>query len=84
MVLLYFSAPQALAGYPLITDDADTQGTGKYQIISSGEFDADRDERTVNDLREPVGTASQTAFINLNLTAGVRNNVDFTVNLPYG
>jgi predicted porin len=63
----------AWASHPLITDDAGTQGKGKYQLEVNGEFDSDKEDGI-----KTTGGQAATA-----LTYGVIDTVDIAVGLPY-
>lgn len=57
------------AAIPLITDDTGTQGKGKFQLEIPGEFSNDNG----NTITEIGATFS----------AGIRDNIDLIVNIPY-
>ena len=63
----------AWAGHPLITDDAGTQGQGKYQLEVNGQYDHDNGGSV-----EATGGQMATA-----LTYGAADTVDLVVGVPY-
>jgi len=73
LLFLLLWAGEAMAAHPLITDDAGTQGTGKYLL----EFGAEYVHKTREEKTE------DTTMISPQLTAGVRENVDLILQLPY-
>lgn len=73
ILFLLLWAGEALAAHPLVTDDTATQGTGKYQIEVGGEYiEKKRDALTEN-----------TAIVAPQFAAGVRDNIDLILQLPY-
>jgi hypothetical protein len=75
-VFLLFHAV-AWGAHPLITDDAGTQGKGKFQVDVNGQYDADKE--TVNG----VSTESTGVQIATTLSYGVIENADLVLSLPY-
>ncbi len=67
----------AWAAHPLITDDSETQGTGKFQIELNGEWATDKRNTASGTVREK---STQVSAI---LSAGVRENVDLVLTMPY-
>ncbi len=65
------------AAHPLITDDADTQGKGKYQIEVNGEYDVDSETVAGTTVKTTVDQAAAT------LTYGVADRVDIAAGIPY-
>jgi hypothetical protein len=65
------------AAHPLITDDAGTQGKGKFQLEVNGQYDSDKE--TVNGV-SVKSTGGQTGAT---LSYGVIENADLVLNLPY-
>jgi len=63
----------AYAAHPLITDDAGTQGKGKYQLELNGEYGHERED----------GTTEETTQIAATLTYGIADPVDIVISLPY-
>lgn len=57
------------AAHPLITDDTGTQGKGKFQLEVNGEY--------AND------SGNTTTEISATFSAGIRDNIDLVVSLPY-
>lgn len=68
MSLLLWSG-SALAAHPLITDDTGTQGRGKFQLEVNGEYADDN--------------GSAVAEIAAALSAGITDNLDLVVGMPY-
>jgi hypothetical protein len=63
--------------HPLITDDAGTQGKGRFQIEVNGQYDSDR--KTVNGASiESTGNEVATT-----LSYGIIENADLVLSLPY-
>jgi len=74
--LLWFSMiimAESHASIPLITDDTDTQGSGKFQIEALGEYSKDKQNAVEN----------KTNKINASLACGVVDPVDNIVSSPY-
>jgi opacity protein-like surface antigen len=65
------------AAHPLITDDAGTQGKGRYQLELNGQYDSDKE--TVNG----VSVKTTGKQISSTLSYGIVENVDFVLSLPY-
>ncbi|HMK60290.1 MAG TPA: transporter [Dissulfurispiraceae bacterium] len=63
----------AYAAHPLITDDAGTQGKGKFQLELNGQYGRDRGEEVVQDTTPAVSA----------LTYGVFETVDVCIGIPY-
>ncbi len=70
-------AETAFAGHPLITDDAGTQGKGKFQIEINSEFS--RDEETDNE----VTTQEDGGELAATISYGVTDTIDIVLGLPY-
>jgi hypothetical protein len=67
----------AWGAHPLITDDAGTQGKGKFQVEVSGQYDSDKE--TVNGVSvESTGGQVATTF-----SYGFIENADIVLSLPY-
>jgi hypothetical protein len=75
MFLLFHTV--AWGAHPLITDDAGTQGKGKFQIEVNGQYDSDKE--TVN----RVSAESTGGQIATTLSYGVIENADLVLSLPY-
>jgi len=75
MFLLFHTI--AWGAHPLITDDAGTQGKGKFQVEVNGQYDSDKE--TVNG----VSTESTGGQIATTLSYGVIENADLVLSLPY-
>jgi hypothetical protein len=73
LMIIFILSGTAFAGRPLITDDANTQGKGKYLLELSGEYSQDSDEG-VNVKKKTFGTE---------LDYGVTDNIDFTIASAY-
>ncbi|MDP2268662.1 MAG: transporter [Deltaproteobacteria bacterium] len=67
----------AWGAHPLITDDAGTQGKGKFQLEVNGEYDSDKETENGLSLES---TGSQVATT---LSYGVTENADLVLSLPY-
>jgi Putative MetA-pathway of phenol degradation len=75
--VLVVAGSSAWAAHPLITDDPETQGTGKFQLEVNGEWATDKENSVVGTTRE---TGTQAAAI---FSAGVRENIDLVLTTPY-
>ena len=67
----------AWAAHPLITDDAGTQGKGKFQLEVNGQYDADKETVAGVSVKSTGGQAGST------LSYGVIDNADLVLNVPY-
>ncbi len=77
-VLLVLSiASSTWATHPLITDDSETQGTGRFQLELNGEWATDKENTAPGTVRE------KGAHLSTILSAGVRENVDLVLTVPY-
>lgn len=76
-VMIAFASGFAFAAHPLITDDAGTQGKGKFQLEVNGQYDSDKE--TV----EGVSVKSTGGQAGAALSYGVIENADLVLNLPY-
>ena len=65
------------AAHPLITDDAGTQGKGKFQVEVNGQYDSNKE--TVNG----VSVESTGAQVATTLSYGFIENADLVLSLPY-
>ena len=63
--------------HPLITDDAGTQGKGKFQVEVNGQYDSDKE--TVNG----VSLESTSGQVATTLSYGFIENADLVLSLPY-
>lgn len=75
-VLMLIACP-AWAAHPLITDDAGTQGKGKFQLELNGQYDWDNDDVGDDSVKSAGGQAAAT------LSYGISDNVDFVLSLPF-
>jgi len=75
-VSIMYALP-AFAAHPLITDDPDTQGKGKFQVEVNGESGFDRE--TV----AGVTVKARLSEIATSLSYGVTKEVDLIVGIPY-
>jgi hypothetical protein len=75
VVLVFHSI--AWGSHPLITDDAETQGKGNFQVEVNGQYDSDKE--TVDGV-SAESTGGQIATI---LSYGLNENTDFVLSLPY-
>jgi len=64
---------QALAMHPLITDDAGTQGKGKFQLEVDGEYGHDKDD----------GVTTETTQLTSTISYGVIDPIDIVLTVPY-
>jgi hypothetical protein len=67
----------AWGAHPLITDDAGTQGKGKFQVEVSGQYDSDKE--TLNG----VSVESTGGQVATTLSYGFIENADIVLSLPY-
>jgi hypothetical protein len=67
----------AWGSHPLITDDAGTQGKGKFQVEVNGQYDSDR-ESVGGTPVESIGGDATTI-----LSYGFTENADVVIGLPY-
>lgn len=81
---LFAAAGNALAIYPLVTDDTGTQGDGKVQLQLSGEYDSSRDVSVADGAGNPRVSGLRTSFMDANIAVGIGGFIDLTVNVPYG
>lgn len=65
------------AAHPLITDDAGTQGKGKYQLEVNGQYDSDKETVNGVSVKSTGGQAGAT------LSYGIIDNADLVLNVPY-
>ncbi len=75
--VLVVAGSSAWAAHPLITDDPETQGTGKFQLEINGEWATDKENSVPGTTRE-TGTQVSAIF-----SAGVRENIDLVLTTPY-
>jgi len=68
----------AFAAHPLITDDAGTQGKGKFQLEVNGQYDSDKETVGNVSVKSTGGQAGST------LSYGIIDNADLVLNVPYG
>jgi len=75
--LVFFVSTAAWGSHPLITDDAETQGKGKFQVEVNSQFDFDKE--TLNGVTtESMGTEVMTI-----LSYGLTDTTDLVLSLPY-
>lgn len=72
LIALCWSAP-AFGAHPLITDDAGTQGKGKFQLEFNGEYGHKNKDSAVEDTTEMAAA----------LTYGINDQIDVCVGIPY-
>lgn len=65
------------AAHPLITDDAGTQGKGKFQLEVNGQYDRDKEPVAGVTVKSTGGEAGAT------LSYGIVGDVDLVLSLPY-
>ncbi len=75
--VILFIPTASRAAHPLITDDAGTQGKGKFQLELNGQSDSDKEN--VNGTATNSTGGQATAI----LTYGVVENTDLVLTLPY-
>lgn len=63
--------------HPLITDDAGTQGKGKFQLEVNGQYDSDKETVNTVSIKSTGGQVAST------LTYGVADSIDLAVGIPY-
>lgn len=68
---------ESWAAHPLITDDAGTQGKGKFQLELNGQYDSDKE--TVDGITTKTTGGEMAAT----LSYGIVENVDLVLTLPY-
>jgi hypothetical protein len=71
--LALFSPAAAWASHPMITDDAGTQGQGRFQLEVNGQYDHDKESGITT-------TGGQVAAA---LTFGITDTIDLAVGIPY-
>jgi opacity protein-like surface antigen len=76
-VAILFIAGASWAAHPLITDDAGTQGKGKFQLELNGQYDWDEEDE------EGVTVKSTGGEVAATLSYGVAENVDLVFSMPY-
>jgi len=77
VVMMAAVSCNAYAMHPLITDDAGTQGKGKYQVEANGQYATD------NDTLNGVTTKATEGELVTSLTYGVTENVDAFIEFPH-
>jgi hypothetical protein len=77
IVLLLAVSSYAWAAHPLITDDAGTQGKGKFQLEVNGQYDSDKEIDAGATVRTTGGQMGGT------LSYGVIDSVDIVLGVPY-
>jgi hypothetical protein len=65
------------AAHPLITDDAGTQGKGKFQLEVNGQYDSDQETVAGVSTKETGGQVSTT------LSYGIDENTDVVLTVPH-
>jgi hypothetical protein len=74
---IFSTAAPAWAAHPLITDDAGTQGKGKFQLEVNGQYDSDKDAM------DGVSTEITGGRVATTLSYGVTEGADLALSLPY-
>lgn len=77
LIVLLVLPAAAWAAHPLITDDAGTQGRGKFQLEVNSQYDSDKETINGVSVKSTGGQAGAT------LSYGVIENADLVLNLPY-
>jgi hypothetical protein len=75
--MVLFSSPVAWAGYPLITDDAETQGKGKVQVEIDSQFDWDKETT------DGVTAKSRGGQVFTLVSYGLIDTTDLILTVPY-
>ncbi|MHB8771152.1 MAG: transporter [Syntrophales bacterium] len=75
--MVLFASSVAWGSHPLITDDAETQGKGKFQVEVNSQYDSDKE--TLNG----VTVESTGAEVMTILSSGLTDNADLVLSLPY-
>lgn len=70
---ILYLATDAFASHPLITDDTDTQGKGKYELEVNGEYGHDKGD----------GATTKTTQFASTLTYGIIDPLDISIGIPY-
>jgi hypothetical protein len=82
-ILFWFAfIPAAYAAHPLITDDAGTQGRGKFQFEIDNQLSYKKDNRQ-NDDGTSTTVKTTAAETKLMATYGIVDNVDLVLGVPY-
>lgn len=74
---IFAAGTRAWAAHPLITDDAGTQGKGKFQIEVNGQYDTDKEIQNGVSTETTGGQAATT------VSYGFIENADLVLSLPY-
>jgi long-subunit fatty acid transport protein len=77
LFFLPFFSSSAFAAHPLITDDAGTQGKGKFQLEINGEFNYDKESEAGVKSKITGGEVATT------ISYGIIDNVDIVLGIPY-
>ncbi|MHB8771155.1 MAG: transporter [Syntrophales bacterium] len=75
--VVFLLSSAAWGSHPLITDDAETQGKGKFQVEVNGQYDSDRETVDGVSVKE---RGTQIATI---LSYGLTDTADLVLSLPY-
>jgi hypothetical protein len=75
--MVLFVSSVAWGSHPLITDDAGTQGKGKFQVEVNSQYDSDKE--TANGVTAESTGAQVTAIFSY----GLAENADLVLSLPY-
>lgn len=75
--VLLLNAGPSWAAHPLITDDAGTQGKGKFQLELNGQYDWNKEDVGGVSTKTTAGQVATT------LSYGIAENVDLVLSLPY-
>ena len=78
VIFIFLLVPLAAwATHPLITDDTETQGTGKFQLELNGEWATDKQNAVDGTVLE------KSTHVSAILSTGVRENIDLVLTTPY-
>lgn len=75
--MVLFVSSVAWGSHPLITDDAETQGKGKFQVEVNSQYDSDKETQN------GVTAESTGAQVMTILSYGLADNTDLVLSLPY-
>jgi hypothetical protein len=76
-VTLLTPSATVFAAHPLMTDDTGTQGAGRFQLELNAEATSDEQDAGETEARETAAEVAAT------LSAGVRDNVDLVLGIPF-
>jgi hypothetical protein len=71
--LSYLTVSTAFAAHPLVTDDAGTQGKGKWQLELDGQYEHEHEK----------GEKENNSEVSVAATFGLTDTIDFVLGVPY-